>query len=151
MKKIKQVILHCSDTPDYPYGSPDFDKYGAVDIDYWHIQRGFDCIGYHWVVRRSGIIEKGRMETIPGAHCLGQNHDSIGVCYIGRSSPTTQQIASLYTILTDICRRHNIEFENVYGHGKYNPSKQCPGISMHALMRAFLEIHSLNLDTILFM
>lgn len=141
--------MHCSDTPDYPYGSPDFDRFGAADIDRWHIERGFDCIGYHWVVRRSGIVEKGRMETVAGAHCLGENHDSIGVCYIGRKHPSTQQVASLYVLLSDIIYRHKLDMTDIKPHNFYNKKKECPGFDMHALLRAFLDIHGLNLETIL--
>lgn len=147
--KIKKIVMHCSDTPDYPYGSPDFDRFGAKDIDKWHIERGFDCIGYHWVVRRSGIIEKGRMETVQGAHCLGENHDSIGVCYIGRKSPTTQQIAALYVLLSDVIYRHKLDITDIKPHSFFNRKKTCPGFDMQSLLRAFLDMHAIDLETIL--
>lgn len=77
-RKIDTIIIHCSATKD---GVP----FHAADIDLWHKQRGFSCIGYHYVVTIDGCIEKGREENETGAHCVQQrmNHRSIGVCYIG--------------------------------------------------------------------
>ena len=40
-------------------------------------------IGYHYVVRRNGTVEKGRTEETTGAHCVGHNAHSIGICYEG--------------------------------------------------------------------
>ncbi|MDD7726846.1 MAG: N-acetylmuramoyl-L-alanine amidase, partial [Bacteroidales bacterium] len=79
MRKINEIIIHCSDTP----AGEDF---SAADIDRWHKERGWSCIGYHYVVRLDGTIEKGRDLSRAGAHCAGHNANSIGVCYIGGRS-----------------------------------------------------------------
>lgn len=76
MRNIKHIIIHCSATP------PDMDV-KAKDIDEWHKKRGFDGIGYHYVIRRNGKIEKGRDIDQAGAHAKGFNFCSIGVCLIG--------------------------------------------------------------------
>ena len=76
IRKIDTIIVHCSATK----AGQDFT---AVDIDRWHRERGFDGIGYHYVIRLDGQIEKGRDVALPGAHCRGWNVRSIGVCYIG--------------------------------------------------------------------
>ena len=56
----------------------------AAQIDTWHRQRGFHLgIGYHYVIRRDGSIEKGRPEWMIGAHCVNHNAHSIGICYEG--------------------------------------------------------------------
>ena len=47
--------------------------YTAADIDKWHRQRGFRKIGYHFVIKLDGKIEKGREENEMRAHCLGEN------------------------------------------------------------------------------
>ena len=75
-RRITEIIVHCSATCE----GKDF---GAGDINVWHIARGFDCIGYHYVVRLDGTVERGRDEQRIGAHCVGHNAMSIGVCYIG--------------------------------------------------------------------
>lgn len=79
MRKIKRIIVHCSDTPSQM-------DIGVHEIKQWHIQRGFDDIGYHHVVRRSGMLEEGRPLAKAGAHARGFNFSSIGICLVGGDS-----------------------------------------------------------------
>ncbi|MDE6256057.1 MAG: N-acetylmuramoyl-L-alanine amidase, partial [Muribaculaceae bacterium] len=73
MRKIDKIILHCSATPEGR-------EVTVNDIRSWHIQRGFRTIGYHYVVYLDGSVHAGRPVEEIGAHCLGQNKNSIGVC-----------------------------------------------------------------------
>ena len=45
--------------------------------------RGWRDIGYHNVIRRSGVLEAGRPIVEAGAHVKGHNKNSIGVCLVG--------------------------------------------------------------------
>ena len=76
MRTVEYIVVHCSATKE----DQDF---GASDIDRWHRQRGWTQIGYHYVIKRSGYLESGRPENMPGAHARGFNHKSIGICLIG--------------------------------------------------------------------
>ena len=76
MRKIKEIIIHCSATKEGR-------NYTVADIDRWHRERGFFSIGYHFVIYRDGSIHVGRSVEEVGAHCKGHNSNSIGVCYIG--------------------------------------------------------------------
>ena len=51
----------------------------AREIDLWHKERGWMGIGYHYVIRRLGYIEKGRPECEVGAYARGRNQNSIGI------------------------------------------------------------------------
>ena len=62
MRNIDSIIVHCSATK----AGLDFT---ATDIDRWHRERGFNGIGYHYVIRLDGRLEKGREIDLPGAHC----------------------------------------------------------------------------------
>ena len=73
MRKIKEIIIHCSATREGR-------DYTVADIDRWHRERGFFCIGYHFVIYRDGSIHVGRSVEEVGAHCKGHNTVSIGVC-----------------------------------------------------------------------
>lgn len=76
MRTITEIIVHCTATP----------RGRAVtvrEIDAWHRARGFSGIGYHYVVGLDGRVMAGRTEERSGAHCLGHNARSIGVCYVG--------------------------------------------------------------------
>jgi N-acetyl-anhydromuramyl-L-alanine amidase AmpD len=132
MRQVKLIVVHCSDSDD----SLDF---GFKDVDEWHRQRGWlspsgiSC-GYHYIVRRDGRIEPGRPESEDGAHCQGNNSNSIGICWIGRKQIGNDQYKSLLKKLRDICDRHGISVEKVLGHcetesGKAQ-GKTCPNLSM---------------------
>jgi hypothetical protein len=70
------LVVHCSATP------PSMDI-GAEKIDEWHKERGWDGIGYHFVIRRDGLVELGRPLEAVGAHVRGYNYLSVGICMIG--------------------------------------------------------------------
>lgn len=126
MRHIKRIIIHCSDTPE---GRDDT----AADIDRWHRAKGWDGIGYHYVVRLDGTIETGRPLERPGAHCAGYNQSSIGICYIGGRSRdmkryidtrTPQQREALRTLITRLTLR--FPKAHVMGHRELDKSKACP-------------------------
>lgn len=52
MRKIDSVIIHCSATK----AGMDF---SVADIDRWHRAQGMNGIGYHYVVRLDGTVERG--------------------------------------------------------------------------------------------
>ena len=59
------------------------------------ISKGSAGIGYHFYVRKSGEVYRGRPEKTIGAHCIGYNDRSIGVCFEGnyeadKKMPTAQ-------------------------------------------------------------
>jgi N-acetylmuramoyl-L-alanine amidase len=130
------VILHCSATPDYSADNELFDFFGADEINDWHKQRGFDKIGYHIVVRRSGAIEYGRALVPPkvekGAHCKPTNSYSIGICYIGTKIPTTAQIKSLKKLYKVIFDRYNISINRWFAHRDFAKT-ECPGFEMSVI------------------
>ena len=76
MRLINSIIVHCADN----YADMDI---GVKEIDVWHKNRKFDKIGYHYVIRRDGTVEKGRKLNEVGAHAYGFNAHSIGICYAG--------------------------------------------------------------------
>jgi hypothetical protein len=123
--KPTRVILHCSATSDSG------DKIGASDISQWHRGKGFTQIGYHYVVRRSGVVELGRPDSVIGAHAKGNNHDSLGVCYIGTKAPTVAQIRSLLELYMEIHGQHKIPWTQWFGHSDVK-NTNCPGFSMDA-------------------
>lgn len=131
----RRVILHCSDSSD-----DNKSKICAKDIEGWHVQqRGFKRIGYHDVIKRDGTREAGRPPTVQGAHAFGENQDSIGVCYVGRNSPSANQIRTLLEIYQDYRVKFSIPWTQWYGHYEFNKVKSCPGLPMDAL-RLFLAL-----------
>lgn len=125
MRKIKEIILHCSATPE----GKDFT---VEDITRWHKERGFTTIGYHYVIYRDGSIHKGRDENMSGAHCTGHNSNSIGVCYIGglakdgktpKDTRTKAQRSSLARLVMElVCKYPDV---TIHGHNEFS-NKACP-------------------------
>ena len=76
MRKIEQIVIHCSAT------KPNMDV-GVDEIRKWHKNRGWSDIGYHYVVRRNGEIEVGRDEDLVGAGVKGFNKHTIHICLVG--------------------------------------------------------------------
>jgi len=56
---------------------------GRVEVDAWHRHRGFLGIGYHYIIRRDGLLETGRDSEDVGAHARGFNSVSISVSMVG--------------------------------------------------------------------
>ena len=125
MRKINQIIVHCSATPE----GKDFT---VQQIDAWHRQRGFRCIGYHYVIYRDGSVHRGRPEDRVGAHCTGHNAHSIGVCYIGgcasdgktpKDTRTDAQRAALVKLLRELKAKYTVAA--IHGHRDF-AAKACP-------------------------
>ena len=76
MQEVKYIIIHCSATRE----NRDFT---VEDLLRCHRQRKFRTIGYHFSIRRSGIITQHRKLKEVGAHCRPWNRCSIGICYEG--------------------------------------------------------------------
>lgn len=128
MRNIKEIIVHCSATPEGK-------DYTVDQIRQWHLQRGFNDIGYHYVVYRNGSVHKGRPEEKVGAHCLGHNPISIGVCYIGgvakdgktpKDTRTDAQKKSLLELLKTLKSKY--PNAKIYPHYKF-ANKACPSFN----------------------
>ena len=78
------------------------------EIHQMHLNRKWVGIGYHYIIRQNGNIERGRPEALRGAHAGDANVDSIGIGLTGnfeRNAPTSVQITSLVALIRDIKRR----------------------------------------------
>ena len=97
----------------------------------WHQKRGFSDIGYHYVIYLDGSVHEGRPLELPGAHCLGHNAYSIGICYIGgldkdlnpKDTRTADQEASLVKLTQGLKER--FPGASVHGHNEFE-KKNCP-------------------------
>lgn len=82
------------------------------DVDNWHrarwpgfVSRAGYHVGYHYVIESTGMVTQTREFDETGAHTIGMNNSSIGVCFMGnfdKALPTPGQMAAWYTIYKDI-------------------------------------------------
>lgn len=121
------LVVHCSAT------RPAQDI-GVRDITQWHIQRGFDTVGYHYVIRRNGEVERGRPENAVGAHVRGHNVNSIGICLAGgvdnagkpANNFTAAQFVALHQLLDELRKRY--PEARVLGHRDLSPDRNGDGV-----------------------
>ena len=103
----------------------------VADVTAWHKERGFRTIGYHYLVYLDGTVVRGRREEEIGAHCLGQNAGSIGVCYVGgldsrgrpKDTRTAAQRVALRNLVEGLQRRY--PHATLHGHNEF-AAKACP-------------------------
>ena len=130
MRTITEIIIHCSATKE---GLP----FSVADIDRWHRQRGFHCIGYHYVIYTDGSVHAGRPIAEIGAHCMGHNAHSIGICYIGgfdsagkpNDTRTPEQREALKTLVEQL--KNDYPNATIHGHNEFAP-KACPCFDVRA-------------------
>jgi N-acetylmuramoyl-L-alanine amidase len=103
----------------------------AEDIRRFHIKvRGWRDIGYHYVIRKDGTLERGRDERTIGAHTKGLNANSIGVCFSGhhnRELWTDAQDITFWRLFNDIYTRYSIPVSRTIGHRETGAVTDCPG------------------------
>lgn len=123
--QIRFLIIHCSATRLSQHVS-------MADIDRWHRQQGYRCIGYHYFITRDGTVHRGRQEHEVGAHCLGYNALSLGICYEGgldrQGAPadtrTEAQRRALLQLLKVLKARY--PSARILGHRDTGARKACP-------------------------
>jgi len=131
-KKTEMIVIHCAATK----ASMDI---GATEIKKWHVDdNGWDDIGYHYIIRRSGLVEAGRPEAFKGAHAPAVNSKSIAVCLIGgmaddggaENNYTLEQFLSLKDLIKKLIKS-NSNIKEILGHCDIQDNKQdCPGFNL---------------------
>lgn len=126
MRDINRIVIHCSATP------PGADI-GAASIDAYHRTLGWAGIGYHFVIRRNGVLEPGREFDRIGAHVAGHNTGSVGICLIGGiddrgKSENNFTVFQMTTLLHVVATLHHIyPGAEILGHRDFpGVAKDCP-------------------------
>lgn len=77
-----------------------------ADVDRWHRERGFDMIGYHFLILADGSITEGRPLSMVGAHALnpapGRNRTHIGIALVGEDHFNVAQYHALRALLRSL-------------------------------------------------
>ena len=123
------IVIHCTQTP--PNMDVDVEK-----VTQWHKERGFDTIGYHYLIKRDGTLQVGRDEDVVGAHAVAVNGTSIGVALAGGGTPdmgwennfTPIQFQTLKSILMKLKDKYDIQ--NIIVHYQVDAGKECPSFDV---------------------
>lgn len=142
----KYIVIHHSATPDG----------NAAKFDREHKAKGWDELGYHFVIDNGRGGPDGRVEVGPrwpkqkwGAHAKTPdnrfNEHGIGICFVGNfesGRPTPKQMQAAAKLVAWLMQTYNIPARNVIGHDD-TKSTLCPGRNMN-----LAQVRSLANDVI---
>lgn len=150
-RPVSLIVIHCSATPNGRW-------YGPDHIDRWHEERGFrrsaafrarqnpslGAIGYHFLIGVNGALWTGRHLDEPGAHAIGVNQVSVGICLIGTNRFPGAQWDTLRDCVRALARRYLLPEEfapvrsygrrdgGICGHRDLDQKRDCPGFDVAA-------------------
>lgn len=133
-RKWEWVVIHHSATP----------VGGAARFGREHVAKGWDELGYHFVIGNGTDTANGATEVgsrwpkqKQGAHCKtpdnGFNEKGIGVCLVGNfdtARPTDAQLKSLAKLVAYLQKTYHIPADHIIGHGDAKAT-ECPGKNLH--------------------
>ena len=115
-RAVGKVFIHCSASDN-----PAHDN--VETIRQWHLQRGFNDIGYNYFINKQGQVLAGRsVEKIPAAQ-VGYNKGSIAICLGGLNHFSEQQFFALRKFCAEI--KAALPLVTFHGHCEVAP-KLCP-------------------------
>lgn len=124
LRNVRKIIIHHTAGPK---------TMTVEEIRRFHVEkRKYRDIGYHALIDQAGIIHMGRPINLQGAHCSGQNHDSLGISLIGYYHPpvndtiTEQQMDALTRLCAFWCQLYGLPASAIWPHQKFGRTA-CPG------------------------
>lgn len=123
VRNIDKIFIHCSAS----------DNEGHDDIAVirqWHSERGFNDVGYHYFIKKSGEVQEGRpLDKIPAAQ-KGHNEGSIAICLSGLDHFTYKQFKALRALCRELDKKYQVTF---HGHREVS-NKTCPNFEYKAVL-----------------
>lgn len=134
MNKPKYIILHhvggVDSNPKLDTSNHDFKIVNEYHKNKWDFKSSLGYyIGYHYFIDKDGKVTQGRADTDEGAHCVGKNLESIGICLAGNfdvSLPTSEQIKASKELIKALKAKYAISLENIVPH-RHFATKSCYG------------------------
>lgn len=134
-RNIEGIVIHCT---------AGFNPSDAAGIRKMHMTKGWQGspngwsdIGYHYVVKTDGTIEKGRPEAMVGAHTKGANSGTLGIVYVGgvdlagkpQDTRTDEQKTSLINLCNSLIDKYPT-IKWIKGHNDFTNMKACPSFKV---------------------
>lgn len=144
-REVTEVVVHWTETPTNK-------NIGSEELNKIHLESGLKGIGYHYVIRRDGSLQRGRPVNIQGEHTLINNHDerSIGVAFVGginvpSGTPNLENFVSAQSLTRSqfntfdhFCRSFYARFPGgqILGHNDLDPIENDPGFNVREYVLA---------------
>lgn len=128
-REVDLIVIHCS-------ASKETVVYTFEQCKKDHRARGFSTCGYHRFISRDGTIHIGRDFNHVGAHVLGHNGHSIGICYEGgcdkngkaKDTRTDEQKESLTKCIIEAVLWAEGKITRICGHRDLSPDLNGNGV-----------------------
>jgi N-acetyl-anhydromuramyl-L-alanine amidase AmpD len=142
-----KILVHHTATPNQADVSREAADRLARGIQNFHMDnRGWLDTGQHFTISRGGFVLEGRHRSlevlregrqhVEGAHCTGQNVESVGIENEGTYStvtPPDKQWARLRDMCAYICNQYGIAPTEIAGHRDFKDTL-CPGDAFYAML-----------------
>ena len=138
-REVTEVVVHWSETHTNK-------NIGSEEINKIHLELGLEGIGYHYVIRRDGSLQRGRPVNIKGQHAPVNNHDerSIGIVFVGginvpTGTPNSENFLSAQSLTRSqintfdhFCRAFYAVFPGaqIVGHSEIDEDEIDPGFEV---------------------
>ena len=134
MNKAQYLIVHHTGGTDAdPLADTSHHTFEMVNEHHkklWNFKSSLGYyIGYHYFIDKVGKVKQGRAHTDDGAHTIGKNQSSIGVCLAGNfdaTLPTKEQSDALGRLLTRLMGELSIPASKIVPHRTF-AKKTCYG------------------------
>lgn len=126
-RAVSRIFLHCSasDRPEHD---------DVAIMRQWHRANGWADVGYHFFIRKDGLVQAGRSPELVPAAQAGHNAGSLAICLHGldKAAFTEAQFASLRGLAGEIASayRGGVTF---HGHCEVS-AKACPVFDYRAVL-----------------
>jgi len=130
-RKVNRVFIHCSASDENEVGNRLLKM-----IQFWHLARGFNGIGYHYIIDKEGAVITGRyLEKIPAAQ-KGHNTGTIAICVHGLNFDPHWHVGKQSQALYDFCNQINLAYSGVIAFWPHNAvsNRACPVFDIDKLL-----------------
>lgn len=153
-REVTEFVTHWTETPTNK-------NIGSEEINKIHLDLGYEGIGYHYVIRRDGSLQRGRPVNIEGQHAQvnGHNARSIGIVFVGginvpSGTPNIQDFVSVQSLTRSqlntfdhFCRAFyaTLPGGQGLGHNDLDHDQSDPGFDVRSYVKANFDKDSLFL------
>jgi len=138
MNGVNRITIHHTGEHGAMNGMSETDVLRSIER-YHRDEKGWACIGYHYLVGATGTVYEGRPVAYQGAHVLTANEHNLGISVIGNfmdRRPNPIQLAAVDDFLSDQREHYKVPMSRIYGHRELHLS-ECPGNALFSWVQDY--------------
>lgn len=123
--------------------------------DYHQNAKGWNDIGYHFILDSLGNVFEGRPIKVVGAHVYMRNTDNVGISLMGNyhppknDQPSQKALEAIISIASYVVNAYSVEKSSFYAHRDIG-STDCPGDILYSkipeIKKAVFESQTAEID-----